>query len=729
MVSIVAGIVVSLSSASPASAYGPVRDRVPYLRIDIAARDVVEDPVRGLIYASKVSSGPGDTIGIATIDPASGEIVDIVRPVAPPGEMAVAADGSYLYVGIDQIASIVQYRLPDLTPVRTIPLDAGANTVYGAAAIAVMPGAPETIVVAQMLGGSPSIRSLAVYDAGVRRPKMDSPHASRYTMGFGAAPTRLYGTEGGLYYPLDYWEITPDGIVGVTKRYFGDTIAASGPIPFYNGKLYTGSGEVVEPESATVVDDWPVPKWSADILIGPAGAWNLPTGRVEAFGSDSALQFNRLDPSTGDDLGAADVVGPQLSFFLSETMLLRDGTILVNGGSSGGPVTGGQGSAILLVRPDYTAGGAGEFHALSPQRIMDTRTGLGRSGSTAPLSAGQTIEVATTGVAGVPAADRVDAVVLNVTALAGASPTYLTVWPTGASRPNVSSLNADAGQTIPNLVTVPVGADGKVSVFNAAGSTHVIFDIAGYYSSARGERGARFHPLKPDRLLDTRTGVQHFGKVGTTPIDVRVIETSGVPAGITAVVLNVTATGPTRSSYVTVYPSGRAQPYVSNLNFVAGQTIPNLVIVQVPPSGIVSFANAFGETDLIADVVGYFSFDRRDGTGRFVAALPYRWFDSRVDTEVFGGDGRLGNNEILVLRRDADWISAYAFNATVTGSDSIGYVTAYPGPGRPPNSSNVNYSRGQTIPNHVIVGAGAEVHFLNVGGPTHLIVDVFGAYT
>ena len=83
--------------------------------------------------------------------------------------------------------------------------------------------------------------------------------------------------------------------------------------------------------------------------------------------------------------------------------------------------------------------------------------------------------------------------------------------------------------------------------------------------------------------------------------------TGGVPAtGVGAVVLNITATQPTTPGYVTVHPTGAALPNASNLNFVAGQTTPNLTIARVGDGGKVSLYNFAGDTHLIADIVGWF---------------------------------------------------------------------------------------------------------------------------
>ena len=94
-----------------------------------------------------------------------------------------------------------------------------------------------------------------------------------------------------------------------------------------------------------------------------------------------------------------------------------------------------------------------------------------------------------------------------------------------------------------------------------------------------------YTPAGPTRLLDTRDGSGN-GKVGPGGvISLQVAgastSTGAVPADATAVVLDVTATDASSSSYVSVYPSARPAAARSNLNFTAGETIPNLVVVPV----------------------------------------------------------------------------------------------------------------------------------------------------
>jgi YVTN family beta-propeller protein len=253
----------------------------------------------------------------------------------------------------------------------------------------------------------------------------------------------------------------------------------------------------------------------------------------------------------------------------------------------------------------YSASSTGSLYVpTGPSRVLDTRDGTGVS--QAPVGPAGTISLQVDGVDGIPASG-VTAVVLNVTATDTTAASYVTVWPDGTIQPIASNLNFTAGQTIPNLVVVPVGTDGKVDFYNHTGSTDLVADLAGYYTSSG--TGSWFVPVSPSRLLDTRNGTgapqAPVGPGGTISLPVE--GTDGVPAsGVTAVVLNVTATNPTASSYVTVYPDGTTQPTASNLNFSPGETIPNLVMVPVGADGEIDFYNHIGSVNLVADLEGYF---------------------------------------------------------------------------------------------------------------------------
>ena len=112
------------------------------------------------------------------------------------------------------------------------------------------------------------------------------------------------------------------------------------------------------------------------------------------------------------------------------------------------------------------------------------------------------------------------------------------------------------------------------------------------------------------RILDTRTGLgaPQAKLAAGAALSLQVTGRGGVPAdGVEAVVLNVTVTGPATGGWLAAWPAGEALPLVSNLNYVARQTVPNLVVVKVGAGGAVNLYSSGGPVDVIADVAGWFT--------------------------------------------------------------------------------------------------------------------------
>jgi len=133
-----------------------------------------------------------------------------------------------------------------------------------------------------------------------------------------------------------------------------------------------------------------------------------------------------------------------------------------------------------------------QYQAIAPIRICDTRTSgpyvnndcLGWPYGAVGNATAITLSVA--GVLEIPSIHSdttVVAFIANLTAVAPTQATFLTLYPTGlAHRPNVSDINASAGEVLPNLVVVELGAnDGAVDLYNAAGTTNAIIDVEGWF--------------------------------------------------------------------------------------------------------------------------------------------------------------------------------------------------------------------------------------------------------
>jgi hypothetical protein len=378
---------------------------------------------------------------------------------------------------------------------------------------------------------------------------------------------------------------------------------------------------------------------------------------------------------------------------------------------------------------------------LTPARILDTRDGTGGVPAAA-LGPGSALDVQIAGRGGVPAAG-ISAVILNVTVTGGTAPGYLVVYQKGIARPRASNLNWVAGQTVANLVEVPLSADGKVTVFNSQGSSNVIFDVTGFVAMPDQSPGpdGLYNPLVPARLLDTRTGTGGATRVapGGT-VSLQVTGRGNVPAtGVSAVVLNVTATNPSGSSYVTVWPDGAPRPLASSLNFVAGQTVPNRVIVAVGAGGKVDLYNFAGNVDLVVDVGGYFTDATAGGTGsRFNALTSARLLDTRDGTggvsSAVGAGGMLavqvaGQKGVPAMTA-AIPPTAVVLNVTVTNPTAAGYLTVWPDGNGQPLASDLNFGKGQTRANLVVVkvGANGKVDLFSLAGSTDVVIDVVGWY-
>ncbi|GGM78103.1 hypothetical protein GCM10011609_12340 [Lentzea pudingi] len=250
------------------------------------------------------------------------------------------------------------------------------------------------------------------------------------------------------------------------------------------------------------------------------------------------------------------------------------------------------GSVHLLadVAGYYTTDSASRFTTTAPTRLVDTRSG-------APVGTASTLDVDLSGV--VPASAT--SVTFNLTGTEPTSPTYVTAFPSGTVRPSASNVNLVAGQTSPNLVTVALGADRKITLYNNSGSVHLIVDLAGYYAS---DRGHRYFPVSPVRALDTRSapgGPAGPGQTKTVELATRIAPSAA------AAVLNLTGAAPTSASFVTAYANGTPRPATSNLNLTAGRDTANSAVIALNGDARMALFNNSGTTDLVVDVAGFFA--------------------------------------------------------------------------------------------------------------------------
>ncbi|WP_073929186.1 PKD domain-containing protein [Streptomyces sp. CB03911] len=369
-----------------------------------------------------------------------------------------------------------------------------------------------------------------------------------------------------------------------------------------------------------------------------------------------------------------------------------------------------------------------------PTRLLDTRSSGVQPYTNARVQIG--------GNGGIPVG--VTAVALNVTVTNATTAGHITAYGEGTTRPTTSNLNFNAGQTVPNLVIVPVGANGYVDLYNGGwGSVDLIADVAGYFSSSST---SGYTSLASTRIADTRdgTGTSAAGQLGAgASFSLPIAGGAGgqLPvSGVTSVALNVTVTNPRSAGFLTVYPGGQTAPTASNVNFVADQTVANSVIAPVGADGRIQIKNGgWQPADVIVDVVGYYSAASRSA---YLPASPVRLIDTREEVE-----GPLLRSQYypVPLGKDLPTVTGFVLNTTVTNTTGVGFLAVTPDPNswdsylngtayvpnRQPGSV-LNWQRAQTVPNLVQASSGSTgvIDFWNVSdGSADLIVDLFGFYT
>lgn len=431
--------------------------------------------------------------------------------------------------------------------------------------------------------------------------------------------------------------------------------------------------------------------------------------------------------------------------------------MLAAGAASGG------GSATAQIAPGEL-GAAGEMHVVSPQRIVDTRVGIGVDAGPRPIRLqGRSFDAAVLGVGGVPAqSDRVLAVLANITVTDATVQGYVTASPCCGDPVTASNINFSPGRTVANMAIIRPGDDGRARFTlagPAAGTAHVIVDVFGWISSVENpDRGARLVPVNPGRLFDSRRaeplGPRTWRRINVRGADVvnaegAVVVRDIVPAStdVTAVMLNVTGINDrsrATATWMSLVPARVAGgPSTSNLNLSAGQVRGNLVVVPIAPDGRIFLYNDASTVDVLVDVVGYFRTgvptDTRAGRLQPMTA-PFRVFDTRQPEF---GSSRLGANQAepwdfapVIATTTVDGFSIGAVqallgNLTATGFErqrggpASTYLTMYPGPSLP-DTSNINLGAGEDVANLALAPLASDLtlRVYNAAGSVHYLYDL-----
>jgi Putative Ig domain len=241
------------------------------------------------------------------------------------------------------------------------------------------------------------------------------------------------------------------------------------------------------------------------------------------------------------------------------------------------------------------------FFPLTPCRVADTRWVTGPLGGPYLTGATERAFPILSSSCNIP--DTAQAYSLNFAAIPRGPLGYLTVWPTGQTKPPVSTLNALTGTITANAALVPSGQQGAISVYPSS-ATDLVIDVDGYFAPPTSNPDPlSLYTLSPCRVLDTRPGSGAFS--GTIAVDV-LTSVCQVPSA-QAYVLNATVV-PLNGQplgYLTLWPDAESKPVVATLNALDGAITSNMAIVPTLNGSIDAFATS--PTNLVADIFSYFA--------------------------------------------------------------------------------------------------------------------------
>ena len=382
---------------------------------------------------------------------------------------------------------------------------------------------------------------------------------------------------------------------------------------------------------------------------------------------------------------------------------------------------GNRQTFVTTAQPPAPVVTPGSFVPLTASRVMDTRPG--------GIPARSSIGVQVLGRGGVPTSG-VSAVVANLTAVASRFGGYLSVARDGDPQPRTSTLDFPPKAIVANLSVIPVGADGKIRIFNgSAGITPVLVDVTGYYVGGTATTPGSYVNVSPIRLLDTRPG----GMVGTSSAQLTHVQMANIPQSVT-VNANVTAlSNETAGSLQLTYADQLGLSSV--LSFGAHDAVANMVNVTFNEGSGLSLVTQLNSsrsesrTNAILDVNGYFTAGEPYAPGTFTALRPTDVLKPPAGVIAASADVPIQVTGQAGVPTRA--VAAVAVHLTVTGSAAPGFLslTANGAPG--PTTSVLNFAARQTVSNTAIVPVGADgkLRLYNFSkGPLTTQVTVTGYY-
>jgi hypothetical protein len=248
-----------------------------------------------------------------------------------------------------------------------------------------------------------------------------------------------------------------------------DGTAAGGFVPLAKRIVDTRSG--LGAPKATLA-----PGASVDVQVG--GANGVPASASGAVVSLIAINTTAADGNLTPYATGATKPSNSLHYAPSASTSIQAQVPLSATGKMTIANSSTTASLIVDLQGYFTASDQnGAVFTPASGRAYDTRA----TGKTA-LAEQETRSIQIAGTAGVPAmASGINAVVLTLIVAHGGGNGYAEAWADGTARPGTSVVNFNTDEIQTNTITVPLGANGKISLRNAAKATNYVIDVQGWY--------------------------------------------------------------------------------------------------------------------------------------------------------------------------------------------------------------------------------------------------------
>lgn len=435
--------------------------------------------------------------------------------------------------------------------------------------------------------------------------------------------------------------------------------------------------------------------------------------------------FTTTSPNGIALTGASLAVGGQCQFIVPVAVSSAGNyTATTSAVTSANGGTGSTASATLTADPTLTGL---SFVPVTPCRIADTRNPAGPFGG--PFLQGQAAARALdipSSSCGIP--NNAQAYALNITVVPHGVLGFLTAFPCGQPQPLASNLNSD-GRNKAVAGILPAGTSGAVCFF-ATHDTDLVLDINGYFVPNTDVTALAFYPMAPCRLVDTRLANGPLGGpslIAGLSRDFPLLSSPcNIPSTARAYSLNYTAVPRGPLGFLTTWPAGVTQPFVSTLNAPTGANTANAAIVPAGTNGDISVFVTH-PADLVIDVNGYFAPPGPGGLSLH-NLTPCRVLDTRNPAGSLPFNGAINLNVAAASCGAPASAQSYVVNATVVPPGPLGFLTLWPQGSAQPLVSTLNAGDGAITSNLAIVPAANGSISIFGSNPTHVVMDISGYF-